>query len=79
VVDGLHCALAKEKRENGFHGIRMGRSINLTHLLFMDGILIFCSYVDSNGNSLKDTLKPFSEVVGMVINVGKSTIYLMDS
>jgi hypothetical protein len=79
VVGGLSHVLAEEKRVNGFHGVRMGRSINLTHFLFVDDILSFCSCEESNGNTLKDGLTLFFEAMGMIINVEKSSIYILDS
>jgi len=47
------------------------------HLFLVDDILIFCSSADSEGNILKDILALFCEVMGMLINVEKYSIYLL--
>jgi hypothetical protein len=54
----------------------MGRTKNLSHLLFVDDILIFCSCAKPYGKCLKDILETLCEATGMVINIEKLVIYL---
>ena len=57
-----------------FRGIQISQDLKMTHLLFMDDVLIFCSGSVRELNTLYDILKLFSKVTGMEINVGKSTM-----
>jgi hypothetical protein len=38
---------------NSFQGIKMGRLVNITHLLFVDDVLIFCLCATAKGLVLK--------------------------
>jgi hypothetical protein len=76
VADGLSRAFVEAKRVNTFHGIKMGRHENLTHLLFVDDVLIFCYCAEPEGKMLKDILNLFCAATRMLINVGKSVIFL---
>ena len=42
VAEGLSRALLDEKRRGLFEGIKISTNLNITHLLFVDDILIFC-------------------------------------
>ena len=43
VAEGLSRALLDAKRRGLFQGIKITTNLNITHLLFIDGILIFCN------------------------------------
>jgi hypothetical protein len=48
----------------------------LTHLLFVDDVLIFCFCAAVEGKILKDIPSLFYDAMGMLININKSTIFL---
>jgi hypothetical protein len=48
----------------------------LTHLLFVDDVLIFCFCAAVEGKILKDIPSLFCDAMGMLININKSTIFL---
>ena len=62
------------KRLGTFRGIQITQDLQLTHLLFVDDVLIFCSRSIRELNTLSDILKVFSKATGMEINFGKSTL-----
>jgi hypothetical protein len=43
VVEGLSRAIGEEKYRGEFQGISISSTLRITHLLFMDDVLIFCS------------------------------------
>jgi hypothetical protein len=53
----------------------MGREEHLTHLLFVDNMLILCYCIDSKGRVLKDILEILCDATCMIINVQKFSIY----
>jgi hypothetical protein len=55
-------------------GVRLGRNEHLTHLLFVDDVLIFCYCVEIEARTLKDILEFFCDATEMVTNINKSTI-----
>ena len=63
------------------NGIVVSQHQQITHLLFVDEILIFCSRNVQDMNTLANILALFSTVTGMEINVGKSmlTTHRMDA
>jgi hypothetical protein len=67
------------KRVKCFLGICLERTINLTHLLFVDDILIFCSCAEHNVVVLKEALAMVSKATGMIINGEKYVIYLVNA
>lgn len=78
VANGLSCALVEAKRVNSFQGTKLGQHERLTHLLFVDNVLIFCFCAAVEGRILKDILNLSCDATGMLINVSKSMIYLPD-
>jgi hypothetical protein len=74
VVEGLSRALADAKVRGLFHGIPITRTLVLTHLLFVDDVLIFCNGQRDDVETLSDVLALFSRATCMHINVRKSTL-----
>jgi len=74
VAEGLSRAIAEAKRNGSFKGIRISPSLSITHLLFVDDVLIFCTGSRRDAESLKDILNLFSKATGMEFNFRKSTI-----
>lgn len=74
VAEGLSRALMYAKRSGSFRGIKIGGSLYLSHLLFVDDLILFCDGSRSNTEKLKDILDLYSIATGMKINVGESTV-----
>eukprot|EP00253_Pinus_taeda_P025511 PITA_25511 len=58
VMDGLSGLLANAKRDGSLHGLKISDSFFLTHLLFVDDVLIFLD------RSIRDTLT-FSKILSL--------------
>jgi len=74
VAEGLSRAIIEAKRTGRFSGILIGEQLAITHLLFVDDVLIFCSGDRRDTRVLKEILNLFSKATGMDINVDKSSI-----
>jgi hypothetical protein len=74
VAEGLSRAIAAEKRSGSFPGINISNTLHITHLLFVDDILVFSAGTRGEADNLNNTLKLFSKATGMIINEGKSTL-----
>jgi hypothetical protein len=74
VAEGLNRALAHAKSQGNFTGIQIGKNLFITHLLFIDDVLIFCSGKQTDVESLSEILIMFSRATGMQINIQKSTL-----
>jgi len=74
VAEGLSRAIAEASRNGSFKGIKISPSFHLTHLLFVDDVLIFCSGSRRDAESLNSILDLFSKATGMEYNTRKSTI-----
>jgi len=81
VAEGLSRALKEAIRLGNFTGLQLAQNLHISHLLFVDDILIFCSGSVRDLCALDHILKLFSKETGMDINVGKSTIipYLLST
>jgi hypothetical protein len=74
VAEGLSRAILNAVRTGEFHGIQITTSQRLTHLLFVDDILIFCSGQRQDAEVLSNILSLFRSTTGMQINIQKSTL-----
>ena len=74
VAEGLSRAIRVAKAEGHFTGIQIAPNLNITHLLFVDDVLIFCSGTRGESKVLLETLDLFSKATGMEINAGKSSL-----
>jgi hypothetical protein len=74
VAEGLSRALVAEKISGSFPRIDITTSLQVTHLLFVDDILIFTSGSRSEVGILKNILNLFYKAIGMLINEEKSTL-----
>ena len=70
---GLSRLLLEAHRGGNFNGINVSQHLQITHLLFVDDVLIFCSRTVHDLNTLAEILALFSSATGMEINEGKST------
>jgi hypothetical protein len=73
----LSRALLEAKRTRNFKGIKIGRAISLSRLLFMDDILLFCDGSIRYHLKLKEIINLCCLAIGMKVNLGKSSRYFM--
>jgi len=65
----------KVAKENGhFGGIPIARDLYISHLLFVDDILIFCNGSRRDTDCLVEGIELFKRATGMLINVDKSSM-----
>jgi hypothetical protein len=75
VVESLNRIIHKESSSANLKGIKININFSLTHLLFVDDILIFCEGNISYITLLKVILQTFCIATGMQINMEKSSLY----
>ena len=77
-MEGLSKLIDSEKRSGRLRDLNIIDQFTLSHLPFVDDILIFLSGSVQDIMSMKEALKLFSSATGMEINKGKSTISLLE-
>jgi hypothetical protein len=75
VVESLSRLIHNEVNSTNLKGIKISLNFSLTHLLFVDDILIFCEGNISYISSLKEILQTFYLATCMQINMEKSSLY----
>jgi len=73
VAEGLNRAIGDAKSRGEFQGIPISTSLKLTHLLFLDDVLILCNGLMEDVDKLNSILDVFEKVMEMKINEQKST------
>lgn len=76
VMEGLSMLIGTAKREGGLKGLKMNEHCHLTHLLFVDDVMIFLDGNIRDSTSFHDILILFEKAIVMVANQSKSTITL---
>jgi len=74
VAEGLNRAIGLDVRDGEFHGIWFTWGLWITHLLFVDDVIIFCSGQPRYANKLAQILIVFHSTIGMIINPKKCTL-----
>jgi hypothetical protein len=74
VTEGLSHFLKEAVRRGDLTGLILAPCINLTHLLFVDDILLFCRGTRRDIDCLYRGLNMFKIATGMVKNLQKSTV-----
>jgi hypothetical protein len=74
VVECLNTIIHNEATSAKIKGIKINSCFSLTHLLFLDNILLFCEGNISYTSTLKDILHTFCITIGMQINMDKSSL-----
>lgn len=74
VMDGLSRLIASAKRDGDLCGLKISYDCFLTHLLFVDDVLIFLDGSIRDSCSFSKILSLFSSATGMLTNHSKSTI-----
>lgn len=73
-VEGLSRALEETRSRHGLMGLRVASTLRITHLLFVDDILIFSDDSRSDAHLIKEALVLFEAATVMEIVNRKSTI-----
>ena len=75
VAEGLSRALLSARNNGFFRGISFGNEISLTHVLFVDDIVMITDGSAQSLSMLYEILMEFSKATGMMINEDKSSFY----
>ena len=67
-------ALLDLKNCGVFHGLSFGNGVTLTHVLFVDDIILVFDGLEQSLLSLREVLNCSCKASGMVVNEDKSTI-----
>ena len=73
--DGLSRLIKDVLLHNNFQGILLGKTKSLSHLLFVDDILLFCVGFKANLKKPLEILDLFYDGIGLDINSTRSTHY----
>lgn len=74
VMEGLNRLIAAKHRRGRIKGIKITENCSLTHLLFVDDVLIFLNGSLADTSALQSVFDLFQKATGMIINVHKSTL-----
>eukprot|EP00253_Pinus_taeda_P036198 PITA_36198 len=74
VAEGLSRLIHSARRSNKIKGIEVAINLYISHLLFVDDILIFSNGSHNELKELKDIFDLFMKASGMLINSGKSQV-----
>ena len=74
VAEGLSHFIITARVEGNFRGISISPGLSISHLLFVDDILIFCDGSCRSLHLLVKGIKLFHSAIGMLINEGKSSV-----
>jgi hypothetical protein len=74
VEEGLSRALTQATKSRDFQGILVEPGLRITHLLFVDNVLIFCSGRPRDAEKLLEIINLFWATNRIIINIQKSTI-----
>jgi len=74
VAEGLSRFIIAAKRDGSFRGIPISQALYITHLLFVDDILLFCDGSRQSIDTLAAGFRLLHVAAGMLVNIGKSTI-----
>jgi hypothetical protein len=77
VIEGLSISLQVEKCVGAFKGRRVGRSLRISHLLFINGILILCDDTQMDSQNLRKIMDLYCKATGVMINMGKYIVSFM--
>ena len=75
VVEGLSRYILKAQISGVFQGISFGNIIILSHILFVDDIILVSDGSDQSLSTLYEVLMVFYKASGMIINEDKSSFY----
>jgi len=58
-------------------GVRVGRRESLTHLLFVDCVLLFCFGSERELSVYMDTLSLYKKAMGMIIIMSPNMLFIL--
>jgi len=73
-MDGLSRLIASSKRQNAIRGVRVSPHQYLSHVLFVDDVLLFGGNTMEEWLCFQDILVLFCSATGMEISSTKSTL-----
>jgi hypothetical protein len=73
VVEGLSRAIQEQVRENNIEGIPVARGLNITHLMFVDDVILFGSGNISEWEVFKEVMDLFCKATWMAFSPQKSS------
>lgn len=76
-MEALSRLIITAKREGSIRGLKITEECYLTHLLFVDDVLILLDGSIQDTSTFNRILKLFALATGMEVNRGKSTITLV--
>jgi hypothetical protein len=68
----------QEKINRDFRGIFISPTLQITHLLFVDDVLIFCNGLSGDAEKLREILDLFGKATRMMINDRKSSMSIQN-
>lgn len=74
VAEGLSQLLLKAKREGSIKGLEVAVNLFITHLLFVDDILLFCNGSLIELKKIKEAIELFMKATRMLVNYRKSQL-----
>ena len=72
VIEGLSLLIEDARRNGMVKGVKISKELSLTHLLFVDDVILFGTSTYEEWIALKVLLDTFCEASGMLINAEKS-------
>lgn len=72
IVEGLSKMLHKAKIDGGIESMKIGRILRITHLLFVDYVVLFGRGTLEEWSTYNVILDIFNNAIGMAINESKS-------
>lgn len=76
IMDALSRLIDSAKRNGDFNGLRITDECTLTHLLFVDDVMIFLDGSIRDSRAFSNIINLFSSATGMLANHSKSSIIL---
>lgn len=73
-MEGLSRSIIAARKRNQLVGIKISENFYLTHLLFVDDVLIFLNGSMGDSMVLQNIFKLFQQATGTIVNEGKSII-----
>ena len=74
VVEALGRLIHNVKREGKIGGVKVSRSKEITHTLFVDDVLLFGIGAEENIREYASLLDKYKKAKSMLINIGKSSM-----
>ena len=72
IIEGLSRLISKEKEDGNLKGIKFGSKLSISHLLFVDDVMIFDIGSVQEWSCYNDLIQLFCMVTGMAINLNES-------